>query len=147
VAESDAEHAVRSEIGGLHEFFVGWFSGALPASAFDVGFAARFDPGFLLVPPAGSLLGLAQLSETVRARRASNPEFRVAIRNVTVRRRLDGLLLATWEEWQRNALASRPPENSRIATVLFRDVRPLRWLHIHEPWLPDEVARAGPCDF
>ena len=88
-AEADVESAVRAEIEGLHEFFVGWFSGALPEDAFEAGFSARFDPEFLLVPPAGTLLDLAQLSGSVRAGRATNPEFRIAIRNVKVRRRLD----------------------------------------------------------
>lgn len=140
-------NAVRSEIEALHTFFVGWFSGALPVSELDSGFAARFSPDFLLVPPAGTLLDLTQLSEAVRSAHGSNPAFRIAIRNVTVRRRLEGHVLATYEEWQRNALASTPPENARIATVLFRDTRPLQWLHIHETWLPDAVARAGPYDF
>jgi hypothetical protein len=90
---------------------------------------------------------LDQLSERVRSAHASNAEFRVAIRNVTVRRQHGGHLLATYEEWQRNALASTPPDNGRIPTVRFRDVRPLEWLHIHETWLPDSVARAGPYDF
>lgn len=34
-------------------------------------------------------------------------------------------ILATYEGWQRNALASKPPDNGRIASVLFRGVRPL----------------------
>ena len=147
MTEADVESVVRAEIEALHEFFVGWFSGALAADAFEAGFSARFDPQFLLVPPAGTLRSLPQLTESVRARHATNPEFRIAIRNVKLRRRLDGHLLATYEEWQCNALASRPPENARIATVLFRDVRPLRWLHIHETWLPEAIARAGPYDF
>ena len=59
-------------------------------------------------------------------------------------------MLATYEEWQRNALASTPPDNGRVATVLFEDDRAedrLRWLHIHETWLPEEVMAAGPYDF
>jgi len=66
---------------------------------------------------------------------------------VTLRRRFDGHVVATHEEWQRNALASKPSENARIATVLFEDTEPLRWLHIHETWMPADVAAAGPYDF
>jgi hypothetical protein len=143
----DTEDVVRSEIEGLHAFFVGWFSGALPRSEFESGFRVRFASDFLLVPPAGTLLTLDQLSEGVRSAHGTNREFLIAIRNVTLRRRFDGHILATYEEWQRNALASKPPDNARIASVLFRDTRPLQWLHIHETWLPEAVSRAGPYDF
>lgn len=141
------EDEVRTEIEALHAFFVGWFSGRLPRSDFERSFLSRFAPDFLLVPPAGTLLTLGELAEGVRSAHATNPEFRIAIRNVRLRRHFDGHVLATYEEWQRNALASTPPDNARIATVLFRDSRPLRWLHIHETWLPEAIARAGPYDF
>jgi len=144
---NELEAAARAEIEALHAFFVGWFSGSLAEAEFESGFLSRFAADFLLVPPAGTLLTLGQLADGVRSAHASNPEFRIAIRNVTLRRRLDGYLLATYEEWQRNALASKPPENARLATVLFAEGRPLRWLHVHETWLPEEVARAGPYDF
>jgi hypothetical protein len=83
----------------------------------------------------------------VQAGYNTNPTFRIAIRNVTVRRVLGGEVLATYEEWQRNALASTPPENARIATVLFKNSDSLEWLHIHETKMPEEVAAAGPYDF
>lgn len=146
----DTEMAVRQEVEALHEFFVSWFSGESSLDSFDFGFLGRFDSDFLLIPPAGTLLGREELAAGVRRGHASNPDFRVAIRNVQVRRVFDGKILATYEEWQRNALASTPPDNGRIATVLFTDVgesAPLRWLHIHETWLPDAVMAAGPYDF
>lgn len=144
---TDIEAVVREEVEALHEFFVGWFSGALPEDRFQSGFLDRFDPEFLLVPPAGTLLSLEELAAAVRRARATNPPFRIAIRNVAVRRVLGRHVLATYEEWQRSALASKPPENARLATVLFENVRPLRWLHIHETWLPAAIAAAGPYDF
>ena len=143
----NTEADVQAEIEALHEFFVGWFSGSLEEADFRPGFLSRFDENFLLIPPAGILLTLDEIADSVRSAHDSNPEFRIAIRNVTLRRRFDGQILATYEEWQRNALASNPPENARIATVLFRDERPLRWLHIHETWMPDEIASRGPYDF
>lgn len=138
---------VRGEIEDLHAFFVEWFSGRHDLDGFDAGFLSRFDDDFLLVPPVGTLLTLDQIAEGVRPAHDSNADFRIAIRNVRVRRRFDGHVLATYEEWQRNALVSTPPDNARIASVLFRDVRPLQWLHIHETWMPESVARAGPYDF
>jgi hypothetical protein len=141
------EDSVRAEIEALHAFFVGWFSGALPRSSFEAGFLSRFASDFLLVPPAGTLLSLDELTDSVRSAYGTNREFRIAIRNVTFRRELEGHVLATYEEWQRNALASSPSDNARLATVLFREGRPLQWLHVHETWLPEAVARAGPYDF
>lgn len=141
------ETRVRAEIEALHEFFVGWFSGVLAQETFDAGFLRRFDPDFLLVPPAGSLLTLEHLVSAVKGAHATNPDFRIAIRNVRVQRVLGPYVLATYEEWQRFALASRPPENARIATVLFSNAEPLSWLHIHETWLDDAIAQAGPYDF
>lgn len=141
------EASVRNEIEALHEFFVGWFSGALPESTFQDHFLARFAPDFLLIPPGGSTLALGGLASGVRRAHASNPDFRIAIRNVVVRRKFDEHIVATYEEWQRNALASTPPDNGRVATVLFRRGSPLCWLHIHETWLPEAMMSAGPYDF
>jgi len=141
------EAQVRTEIEALHEFFVGWFTGALPESAFQEGFLDRFDADFILVPPAGVTLGIDELASGVHGAHATNPEFRIAIRNVRVRRVHGDWVLASYEEWQRNALASTPPDNGRAATVLFEIGEPMRWLHVHETWLPDEVLAAGPYDF
>lgn len=141
------EVAVRHEIDALHEFFVGWFSGALPEHVFDTQFTPRFDPEFVLIPPSGELLTLAQLSGGLRAARGSNPDFRIAIREVQLRHVAASQVLATYEEWQRHALASTPPDNARVATVLFDRADGLRWLHVHETWLPAEKMAAGPYDF
>lgn len=138
---------VREEIESLHEFFVGWFSGALADAAFDEDFMPRFAPDLVLIPPAGKTLTLPELAAGVRAGYGTNPSFAIAIRNVRVRRAWDSGILATYEEWQRNALASTPQDNGRVATVLFTPSQPLRWLHVHETWLPPETMAAGPYDF
>jgi hypothetical protein len=141
------EDRVRREIEALHEFLVGWFSGAESEDAFESRFLARFSRDLVFIPPAGTLLGLEDLASSVRTAHASNPDFRVAIRRVRVGRELGSHVLATYEEWQRNALASTPPDNGRVATVLFARSERLTWLHIHETWLPGKVMRAGPYDF
>ena len=147
--DKELEVELRHEIEALHRFFVAWFSGsaAREEACFEAEFLRRFDEDFLLIPPAGSVLNLADLSHGIHARHGSNPDFRIAIRNVSLRRLWEGHALATYEEWQRNALASTPPDNGRVATVLFRLTEPLRWLHVHETWLPAEIMTAGPYDF
>lgn len=141
------EEKVRTEIEELHKFFVGWFTGVLKTSSFAKGFLARFDSEFLLIPPAGIILSLDELSSSIRNTYDTNPDFRIVIRNVKVQRILGNEIIATYEEWQRNALASAPPDNSRLATVIFKKTEPLQWLHVHETWMPESVQAAGPFDF
>lgn len=144
---NNLELGVHEEIEALHKFFVNWFSGKLPVDDFETGFLSRFDADFLIVPPAGSLLTLAQLASAIKQNHANNPDFRIAIRNVKVRRTLGNHILATYEEWQRNAKSSTPPDNARIATVLFKNSEPLKWLHIHETWMPKAVMSADSFNF
>ena len=141
------EERVRREVEDLHAFFVGWFGGTLDESAFDERFVPRFSPELVFVPPAGQLLGLSELSEGIRSGHGTNPRFRVEIRNVQIHHVFEGHVVATYEEWQRNALASTPPDNGRRATVLFGVGDALLWKHIHETWVPPEEMAAGPYDF
>ncbi len=93
------------------------------------------------------MLTLDEIGTGVRNAYGTNPEFRIAIWNVKILRVLDGYILATYEEWQRNARASTPPDNARIATVLFENAERLHWLHIHETWMPASVVSASSFDF
>jgi hypothetical protein len=144
---STLKESVRDEIEALHVFFVGWFTGRLPETSFEGDLTVRFDSEFVLIPPAGIFLNLEELQQGLRKGYGSNPDFGIAIRNVRVLRVWDDLVLASYEEWQREALASTPPDNARIATVLFRRSEPLTWLHVHETWMPRDVKAAGPYDF
>ena len=139
--------AVRDEIEALHAFFVGWFSGSLAESALERDFLVRFSEDFRLIPPAGKRLRLDELTAGIKGSYGANPDFRIAIRAVHVHSVFDDHVLATYEEWQRNALASTPADNGRISTVLFRQEERLKWLHVHETWLPEEIMAAGPYDF
>ena len=137
----------------LHVFFVSWFAGTVPRDdeLFAERFESRLDPDFTLIPPRGVVMPRERLTESVRRAYGTNPAFRIKIRNPELRRADGPQLLATYEEWQRNAKASTPPDNGRIATVtVIRDDRApqgLRWLHVHETWLPPEAIEAGPYDF
>lgn len=141
------EQEVRAEIETLHEFFVNWFAGTSPPDSLHELVRTRFDPGFVIVPPSGTLLTLEDLVDGLQAVHGKNPGFRIAIRNVRLRHASGDLVLATYEEWQRNAKASQPPDNARISTALLRKSKSLQWLHVHETWLPETVRSAGPFDF
>jgi len=144
---SSLQKRVRDEIEALHTFFVGWFTGKLAKHEFEARFSNRFEPDLVFVPPAGQFLGLPDLSTAVQAGYNTNPQFRIEIRKVQVHRIIDNYVLATYQEWQRNALASTSANNGRLASVLFKDTGILRWCHIHETWLPEGAQAADLYDF
>ncbi len=139
--------SVVQEVESLHAFFCEWFGGRMPVEQFDQQFTVRFDESLVFIPPAGHYFGLSDLSGAVHKGYGTNPDFRVQIRNVRLLREFDGFVLATYEEWQRNALASTPPDNGRLATVVFELGERLRWHHIHETWLPAATMQADAFDF
>lgn len=143
----DLERNVREEVERIHRFFVDWFSGAAPESDFETQLVSRVDPNFVIVPPDGALLELDALIPGLRQAYGTNPDFRIAIRNLRVRHVSRDHVIATYEEWQRNATSSASPNNGRISTAIFVNTDPLIWLHIHETRLPEEVSAAGPHDF
>lgn len=145
----EAAREIHQEIEALHHFFVGWLSGALPVeeTLFDRAFTGRFDPSFLLIPPGGRPVRLPALSRTLRRAHGSAPEIRITIRNVTLHDVTETRMLATYEEWQRHAPPPGRAQNGRLSTVLFARGASLRWLHVHETWLPEAVMEAGPYDF
>jgi hypothetical protein len=152
VETSEAATRVRAEIVAMHAFFEQWFRGVVDDDddVFSQGFARRFDPGFVRLGPVGDILPLAQVIKSIRPRYGSNPDFRLQIREVLLRRELDNLFVVTFEEWQRNAMHAQP-NNGRLATVMLQTDRVapggLAWLHMHTCWLPADVVAAEPFDF
>ena len=141
------DSVVREEVETLHRHFVGWFTGALDEEQFEACVVSRLDPGMLFVSPEGAVLEFEALVAALRQGHGTNPDFRIAIRDVTVRAQSESHVVATYQEWQRNARASAAPNNARITTAVFAAGPPLRWLQVHETWLPADVAAAGPYDF
>ena len=139
--------AVAAEIEELHAFFVAWYAGAVPADAFETAFVARMDPDMAFVAPGGAVLDRSALTEAVRGGYGTNEDYGIAIRNVAVRRATDDHVLATYEEWQRNATVTATGNNGRFSTVLLTRSKPFRWLHVHETWLPEDVVAADAFDF
>jgi hypothetical protein len=130
----------RTEIIELHRFFTEWFGGVLPDtdatwSALENGLA----PGFVLVTPAGDALERDALLASLRPLHGQHgPEvaFRIGIRNYACRHVDDGVVIATYEEWQ--TLGGK--EQGRFSTAVFERnpgmPNRVRWLHVHETWLP-----------
>jgi len=146
-AKTPLDLAIGEEIEALHRFLVAWFAGKTSEDSFDKGFSNRLDPDFKLIPPAGLCLSRSQVNERIKTAYASNPPFRIQIRNVVVQRVFQQHALVTYQEWQRNARMSNSANNGRVATALFKLDTPLQWLHIHETWLPDDIQSNDAYDF
>ena len=144
---NDIQEQIRLEVERLHVFFVGWFNGTIAKDTFDSEFFDRMGEDIEYILPGGVRLGRDELGPAIRNEYGSNPDFRIAIGDVKVQRAFDDYVLATYVEWQRNAIASKPADNGRISTVLFKGPEPFTWLHIHETWLPEDIMVAGPFDF
>lgn len=148
------KQSVEREIISIHQFLQQWINGVLPKTQapFDAGFKARLDPDFVLIPPAGTLLDCGQLLAGIYSAHGTNPDFRIKIRNVTLYSHDLGedAVLASYEEYQKNAVNSKPPDNARISTALLKRANPpleFTWAHIHETRLPPEKHAPELFDF
>lgn len=136
----EIERAVRAEVEALHEIFVAWFAGTIAKERFESEILSRLDPGMTFIAPTGALLDYDALISMLRQRYGSNPDLRITIRNLQIRHVLDSHIVATYEERQFTARTSAPSETVRISTAVFAKAMPLRWLHVHETWMPEEQA-------
>ena len=146
---------VSQEVLEIHNFFVDWFAGTCPNSddTFQQRMTSHFAPNFQLVVPSGKLISSSSLFQGMRARHGSNPDFRIEIRNVVLQSisQQSNVAIVTYEEWQKNADHSNPPNNGRISTAVFEynceQVNSLQWLHLHETWLPESIVSTEPFHF
>jgi hypothetical protein len=143
--------AARDEIVELHEFFVDWFAGRCPDDddSYRERLLDRLSEQLVYLMPGGNALSYADLRDGMRKAHGSNPDFRIAVRDVTLHHVDDGSMTVSYVEWQRNAKQSKPSDNGRYSTVLFvrgSDGR-LRWRHLQETWLPAEQMAAASYDF
>ena len=139
--EAGLEQELRQDIEGLHEFFVGWYNGNLPPAAFETEFVARLAPMFTIIMPSGVELGMDSLSSAMRESFGKNPGFHIEIRNVQLIHSDANTAIASYEEWQRTEQGGLESVSGRVSTVVFSRGTALRWLHVHETWLPDDIVR------
>lgn len=139
--------ACEKEVVDLHEFFTQWFAGLLPDEAFDA-FLTRFSDAFEMVTPSGTTVTKAGLGG-MRGAKGSNLEWKIYIREMklgVVPASGGRIVSGTYWELQQGAKASAPT-NGRISTPLLEldgSVQPngVRWLRLHETWLPAGVLAA-----
>ncbi len=137
---------VTNEIVDLHEFFVGWLNGTVDRDQLEPRFLSRLDVTVVFIPHEGRVMTGEMLKDGFERGYGSNENFRIQIRDVSIRQEIDDLVLATYKEWQVGATQSAP-NNARVTSVLLKMTTPITWLHIQETWLPDAEREAGSFDF
>lgn len=137
MSQSEMENAVRQEVEDLHDFFVGWYHGSLPESAYETAFLAKLDAGFTIIMPSGTELGYDELCAAMKASYGKKPGFQIEIRNVRLVKSSEAMVVATYEEWQHNDLEGPDSTTARVSTVVFERGNALSWRHVHETWLPE----------
>ena len=143
MSDTNTLRAVTDEVVDLHRFFVDWFTGAAEPAALDTRLGASLHDDFFYVFPGGQTLTRDGLLAGLRGAHGSNPDFRIVVRDVTVRFTPGDTVLATYTEWQSGAKASARPNNARLSTVLMTRRAPFVWMHLQETWLPEDVQDAG----
>lgn len=152
--QSQLLKAARIEIEDFHLFFLDWFTGNCENNEelLQDRHGSRLADEFLLIYPGGQVLDRTNLIDEIRQAYGGTPGFGIQIRNIQLRpMNCRDYLLANYEEWQRNAVNSKPSNNARQTSVIFRMLaqRPLRfeWLHMHETWLPRKIVESDPFNF
>lgn len=132
--------ALGQEIRELHAFFVGWLTGALPASRLSFArFTAAMAPEFRIGHPDGTEEGLAALTDRLRrahgARASQRPPFEIAILSLQVRWVEPERALAAYIE--RQLLADRWTARRSLAAFRADPKAPcgVLWTDLQECWI------------
>jgi len=125
------------EVRELHVFFERWFRGELPEGAF-ARVADALAEDFVLISPRGARDDRASILAAIRgARGGRSAAFSIVIESFESRWQGTDACLVTYEEHQREG----DDATARASSALFRrdDDAPVgvRWVHLHETWLPD----------
>jgi len=145
---------VAKEIIDLHVFFEDWFRGNCNNSdrVFKKRLMSRMDIDFYIVLPSGEAYYGEQFWPEMRKAHGSNPDFKISLRNFTRKMQIGRItFLANYEEWQQNAQNSTPKNNGRVSTAVFvadkSTPNGVRWVHVHETWLPAKTIKAASFDW
>jgi len=121
----------EAEVHELHAFFERWYAGAADPS--EISRLDVLADSFVMIGPDGESSDVEEVRAFVEAAYGRRPtEFRVL--NVALR---PDTPVGTYEEWQ----TADGVTTGRISTAVMAPEpgtpNGLRWLHLHETWLPD----------
>jgi hypothetical protein len=130
----------EKEIVDLHKFFVEWFTGQLENT--DQAFsrvANALANEFHLISPRGVIDSQQEILDAIRGAHGARSKMEITIRNPELRWQSETHCLMTYEEWQQTEQGN----NARLSSVLFEHAsshNALRWIHVHETWLPTQAG-------
>lgn len=123
--------AFESEVRELHSFFERWFDGTAEPS--EVDRLDVLDGSFHMVGPDGHVHNVDQVRSAIEdgyGRRT----MQIEIRNVRVH---PSAPTGTYEEWQTIDGEITGRISSAVMSGDPSTPNGLRWMHLHETWLPD----------
>ena len=126
----------HDEVVQLHQFFEEWLGGKLAKTQTNYErLTAVINPDFHIISPDGQVTIYEPLLAGLWQAHASRPNFRLWVKEVTVRPLSSQLALTTYEEWQEIV----GKVTARVSTAVFRQKanapHGVEWLHVHETWL------------
>lgn len=129
------QEACRNEIDALHRCFEDWFNGSVPGTEEAFGrIDAALGEAFAIVMPQGNKVEREPLLKGLYDAHGGRSGIRIWIENVRVLEEDRALVVAEYEEWQKEGGET----TSRHSTAVFRrnEQKPngLEWLRVHETW-------------
>ncbi|MCL1598588.1 MAG: hypothetical protein M3094_05355 [Actinomycetia bacterium] len=123
--------AFDAEVRELHSFFERWFAGT--ADRAELARLDVLDDSFHMIGPDGRLQRVGEVSSAIENAYGRRSVL-IEIRNVRVH---PSAPVGTYEEWQ----TADGGLTGRISSAVMESdpLAPngLRWMHLHETWLPD----------
>jgi len=145
---------IAKEIIELHEFFEDWFRGDCKNTdnVFEKRLMSRMDIDFYIVLPSGDCFYGEQFWPEMRKAHGTNPDFKISLRNFVRKLQIGRkTVVANYEEWQKDAANSKPANNGRVSTAVFvsdsKAPNGVKWVHVHETWLPKKRVKAESFDW
>lgn len=142
---------LEREVLEFHRLYCAWLRGEHddPERVLQEQWIPRCHPQLAFVMPGGSILTFDDLLPIFEEAHGSNPAFATDVRAFTLLHADRGSALVRFEEWHRGSLNTPRPDNGRLSSVLFtlEGSERVRWRHLQQTWLPDELVREEPFEF
>ena len=136
--DGPVEERCLREVEELHRFFAEWFRGELPDDdASFQRFAGVLTPSFEIHPPDGGVLERGEILARVRGAHGAHAQdgFDIRIENAAARWLGDGMLEATYEEWQTEGGESRGRRSRALMRQNAGAPNGVDWVRVEETWI------------
>lgn len=129
---------VQAEVEALYGLFEQWFTGDRPADEESLQpVEAALDEDFAITSPRAEVQERGVILQHIRANHGAAPGIRIWTHGHTLRHAAGDTAFVSYTEWQQRP--GKAPRGRLCSALLVRDSRAprgLRWIHVHETWLP-----------